>query len=110
MAKGAWVMTEGATQMPAGSGAGIEVLRARRRGAWLASLWSAVVIGELVGKACAGDDAELGEHLAQVVVHRARGQEQLGGDLLVGQPFRNQPGDLQLLRCQLLHRGYIPLA
>src|SRR4029450_1435169 len=46
----------------------------------------------------AGGDAELGVGLVQVVAHGARAQQQLGGDVAVGQPLRGEPGDLQLLR------------
>ena len=51
-----------------------------------------------------GRDAELSEYLAQVVLDRARTEEQLGGDLAVGQALRNEPGYLRLLRCQLIER------
>src|SRR5579859_3184828 len=46
-------------------------------------------------------DAELGEHLAQVVLDRARADKQPGADLRVGQPVPGQPRNLGLLRGQL---------
>jgi hypothetical protein len=46
-------------------------------------------------------DAELGEHLAQVVLDRARADEQPGADFRVGQPIQGQPRDLGLLGGQL---------
>src|SRR3954451_21529285 len=42
-------------------------------------------------------DAELFEHLAQVILHRARADEQLGPDLGVRAPVSGEPGDLGLL-------------
>ena len=42
-------------------------------------------------------DVELGEHLAQVVLDRARADEQLGADLRVRQPVASEPRDLSLL-------------
>jgi len=45
----------------------------------------------------AGADAELGEDLAQVVLDRARADEQPGADLRVGQAVAGQPRDLSLL-------------
>src|SRR6266705_1444157 len=48
----------------------------------------------------AGGDAEFGVGLVQVVAHRPRAEEQLGGDVAVGQSLRGEPGDLQLLRGQ----------
>src|SRR5215469_2467143 len=58
----------------------------------------------------AGGDAELGERLAQVIVDRARAQEQLRRDLLVGQALGDKACDLQLLWRQLFYRGHVPLA
>jgi hypothetical protein len=43
-------------------------------------------------------DPELGEHLAQVIVHGARTQVQLRRDLAVGQAVGDKPGDLEFLR------------
>src|SRR5207249_1792166 len=45
-----------------------------------------------------GGDRGLLEDLAQVVVHRAGAEEQLGGDLPVGQPLADGQRDAQLLR------------
>src|SRR5262245_33303698 len=42
-------------------------------------------------------DVELAEHLAQVVLDRARAEEELGADLRVGVPVAHQPCDLDLL-------------
>ena len=58
----------------------------------------------------AGGDAELGEHLPQVIFDGPGAEEQLCRDLLVGQPAGDQPSYLQFLRGQLLDRGDIPLA
>ena len=49
----------------------------------------------------AGADGELGEHLAQVVLDRARADEQPGADLGVGQAVAGQPRDLCFLGGQL---------
>ena len=51
-----------------------------------------------------GADAELGEHLGQVPFDGARGQEQLRADLRVRQAVAGQPGDLLLLRGELVAR------
>jgi hypothetical protein len=40
---------------------------------------------------------QIAEHLGQVVLDRPRAEEQLGGDLRVGQTRPGQPGDLGLL-------------
>src|SRR5690606_2702429 len=45
-----------------------------------------------------GGDAELREHLVQVVLRRTRADEQLGTDLGVGVTGGGQLGDLRLLR------------
>src|SRR5690349_16402630 len=45
-------------------------------------------------------DAELGEDPVQVVADGAVREVELLADLPVAQPFRGQPGDLQLLRRQ----------
>jgi hypothetical protein len=45
-------------------------------------------------------DAELGEDLAQVVFDRARAEEQMGGDLAIGQALGGQARDLEFLRRQ----------
>src|SRR5215207_1985550 len=46
----------------------------------------------------AGADAELGEHLVEVVFDGAGADEQLGADLLVRVPLLREPGHLRLLR------------
>ena len=46
-------------------------------------------------------DAELREHLAQVVVHRVRADEQAGTDLGVRQAVAGHRGDLGFLRRQI---------
>ena len=58
----------------------------------------------------AGRDLQLGEHLAQVVVDRARAQEQLRADFPVGHPFGYEVCDLQLLRGELIAGGGIAAA
>src|SRR3954469_1288228 len=45
----------------------------------------------------AADDIELAEDLVQVVLDRARADEQLGADLRVGVPFAGQARHLELL-------------
>ena len=55
-------------------------------------------------------DAELREHLAQVVLDRLRADEQLRGDALVGGALADQPRDLQLLRGELGQRADVALA
>ena len=52
----------------------------------------------------AGADAELGEDLAQVVLDGARADEQPRADLRVGEAVARQPGDLRLLRGELVAR------
>src|SRR6185295_11832239 len=49
----------------------------------------------------AGADVQLGEHLAQVPLHRAAADEQLCADLRVGSSLAGQLGDLLLLRSQV---------
>ncbi len=48
----------------------------------------------------AGGDAEFGVGLVEVVADGAWAEEELGGDVAVGQPPGGEPGDLQLLRGQ----------
>lgn len=45
----------------------------------------AAAVGQRLLELAAGSDLELGEDLSQVVLDRARAEEQLGGDLRVGQ-------------------------
>src|SRR6202023_1969399 len=52
----------------------------------------------------AGADGEFGVHLTQVPFDRARGQEQLRADLRIRQAIAGQPGDLLLLRRELVAR------
>jgi len=53
---------------------------------------------------------ELGEYLAQVPLHRAAGQERLGGDLRVGAAVGGEAGDVRLLRGEHAGRLGDPLA
>src|ERR1700741_4007024 len=55
-------------------------------------------------------DVQLPERLAQVVLHGARADEQLGGDLAVGTAIGREAGDLRLLRRQLVEGGGRPLS
>ena len=59
------------------------------------------VVGQRLAELAAGGDIELGEDLGLVVLHGARGQEQPGGDLRVGQARPDQAGDLDLLGARL---------
>jgi hypothetical protein len=63
-----------------------------------------------MGEPDAAGDAELAEHLVQVVLHRAGADEQPGGDLPVGHALGGQPGDLRLLRGQRVHGPHGALA
>ena len=45
-----------------------------------------------------------------VVVDRPRAEKQLTRDLAIGQALGHEPGDLQLLRCELVQRRGITLA
>jgi hypothetical protein len=58
---------------------------------------SSRVGGQRLVELAAGGDGELGEDLAQVVLDRARADEQPGADLRVGQTVAGQPRDLRLL-------------
>src|SRR5215469_14477021 len=55
------------------------------------------VAGQDAVELAAGADAELGEDLAQVVLDRARADEQSRADLRVGKTLAGQPRDLGLL-------------
>src|SRR6266481_1386371 len=57
-----------------------------------------LVIRECPGELYPAGDAELAEDLVQVVLDGSGADEQLAGDLPVGQPLGGQPGDLRLLR------------
>ena len=54
-------------------------------------------VGECVAETSAGADAELGEHLVQVVLGRAGADEKLRADLGVGAALGGEPGDPRLL-------------
>jgi len=49
-------------------------------------------------------DVELAEHLVQVVLDRARADEELSGDLPVAVPLRGEVGNLRFLRRELAER------
>ena len=59
------------------------------------------VLGQRSAKLPARADPELGEHLAQVPLDRARAEEELGADLGIREPVAGEPGDLLLLRSEL---------
>src|SRR5262245_52947712 len=61
------------------------------------------------GELQARGDRELREHVAQVRVDRARREEQLRGDLLVGHPLGDEAGDLELLRRELVDGARLAL-
>src|SRR6266702_6652750 len=54
-------------------------------------------VGECVAEGGARGDAELGEDLVEVGGDRSWGEEEAGGDLLVGVACRSEQGDLALL-------------
>src|SRR5690349_20001299 len=56
------------------------------------------VIRECPGELSPAGDVELAEDLVQVVLDGADADEQLAGDVPVGQALGGQPGDLRLLR------------
>src|SRR6516164_1916608 len=68
------------------------------------------VLGQRRSELPARGDAELGEHVAQVPLDRARADEQLGADLWVQQAVPGEPGDLRLLRREVLARVGASLA
>src|SRR3954447_11664272 len=55
-------------------------------------------------------DAELGEHLLEVPFDGARAEEELGADLRVRPPVAREPGDVLLLRGELVARVVAALA
>jgi transcriptional regulator with XRE-family HTH domain len=61
-------------------------------------------LGERLVQLPPGADLELGEDLSQVPLDRTAAQVQLGADLGIGQSVAGQPGDLRLLRRELLYR------
>ena len=60
------------------------------------------VLGQRRSELPARGDAEFGEHVAQVPLDGARADEQLRADLRVRQALACEPGDLLLLRRELL--------
>src|SRR3954465_5872796 len=72
--------------------------RGLRGNARLAGVWERCT--ELLARA----DVELGEDLTQVVLDRSGADEELGADLGVGAAVDREPGDLLLLRRQLVER------
>ena len=61
-----------------------------------------LLTGYRAGELRAGRHAGLPEHLPQVIVDGGRAQEQLRGDVPVALALADQPGDLRLLRRELL--------
>jgi hypothetical protein len=55
-------------------------------------------------------DLQLGEHLPQVIVDRARAKEELCADLAVRHSSRHEVRDLQFLRGELIAAGRIAAA
>src|SRR4051794_21441664 len=75
---------------------------------------SAGRIGEVAGlgqldQLCPRGDVELPEDVAQVVVDRPRAEEELRGDLPVRRALAHEPGDLELLRSELVDRAGMAL-
>src|SRR5579863_6940006 len=70
----------------------------------------AAVVGQRLLELVAGADLKLREDLAQVVFDRTGAEEQPGGDFRVGQADAGQPGDLGLLRGELVARIDVVLA
>src|SRR6266853_1285463 len=68
---------------------------------WLGRRASACGVGQLVSQLHAGGDAELREYLVQVPLDRARAEEEMPADVLIGLPARGEPRDLLLLRGEL---------
>ena len=67
-------------------------------------------LSQLVRELRARLHVELAERLAQVVLDRARADEELRGDLAVGVALRREARDLRLLRRELVERVDGPLA
>src|ERR1700720_274214 len=61
-------------------------------------------VGQRRAELLAGADPELAEHLAQVPLHCARAEEELGADLGIRLPVRGYARDLRLLRGQVVER------
>src|ERR1700677_697227 len=60
-----------------------------------------------VGEFAPGSHPELRVRLVEVVPDGPRAEEELRGDVLVGQPLRGQPDDLQLLRGEARGRAVL---
>ena len=69
-----------------------------------------VVVHDAPGQLGAGGHPKLPEHFPQVVLDRARADEQLGGDVPVRLSPAHQRGDLGLLRRELLRKPGFPPA
>src|SRR5215470_15179778 len=65
---------------------------------------------QVVPELPAGADAELGEHLVQVVLRGTGADEQPGADLRVGVALGGEPGDLRLLHGEGIARVHGALA
>src|SRR4051795_7045455 len=78
----------------------------------LTSLCAGALSAELDGRQLgARGDAELRVHLAQVVLDRPPAQEQPRRDLRVAHPLvDDEPGDLELLRREVVERARVALA
>jgi hypothetical protein len=74
----------------------------------LCARYSLGTVGQRLVELPAGADVELGEDLAQVPFDRPCGQEELGGDLRVGQARPGQLGDLGLLGGELKRYQIVP--
>src|SRR5918992_5706918 len=59
--------------------------------------WLVELAGRNAAELVARGDVELQEDLAQVVLHRARADEELCADLRVRETVLREPGDLRLL-------------
>jgi hypothetical protein len=59
---------------------------------------------------CGDVDAELSEDVAEVEVDGAGAEEELLGDLMLGQSLRDEAGDLELLAGELVDRARVASA
>src|SRR5260370_10447436 len=71
---------------------------------WLGGNGRRSGVAQCPAKLFAGADVELGEDLAQMPFDGAGAEEQLGADLRIRQPVTCEPGDLHLLRGELVAR------